>query len=88
MVIKQTSDLQSPRPHQNCRSNDKLAMCTCFAIECASYNGNRPIRYCAQCDSIRHNNRRGGDHVVQYRIGSPWKMAPDVSRYMVEAVVR
>ncbi|XP_037086283.1 protein unc-79 homolog [Pollicipes pollicipes] len=73
--------------NKNCRSNEKLAICTCFSIECASYNGNRPIRYCAQCDSIRHNNRRGGDHLVQYRIGSPWKMAPDVSRYMVEAVV-
>lgn len=60
----------------------------CFHSECASYNGNRPIRYCSQCHSIRHNNRRGLDHVFHKSIQAPDKSDTELLNYHVEAVVR
>lgn len=73
---------------QNCRSTEKNAMATCFSLECASYNSNRPIRYCSQCNNIRHNNRRGTDHIVHTNISSPWTMEPQMQHFTIEAIVR
>lgn len=73
---------------QNCRSTEKNAIATCFSMECASYNINRPIRYCSQCNNIRHNNRRGTDHIVHTTIGSPWVMEPQMQNFTIEAIVR
>lgn len=73
---------------QNCRSTEKNAVATCFSMECASYNINRPIRYCSQCNNIRHNNRRGTDHIVHTTIGSPWGMEPQMQNFTIEAIVR
>lgn len=73
---------------QNCRSNDKSAISICFSTECASYNGNHPIRYCEQCHNNRHNSRRGGDHIVHKAIPPIWEMEPDMQTCMVEAIVR
>ncbi|CAM1320186.1 UNC79 (predicted) [Pycnogonum litorale] len=73
--------------NKNCRSSDKAAFSTCFNLECASYNGNRPIRYCLQCNGIRHNNRRGGDHVVHADVPTPWSVDCEMQSYMVEAIV-
>ncbi|KAJ8951433.1 hypothetical protein NQ318_006862 [Aromia moschata] len=70
---------------RTCRSNDKSAISICFSTECASYNGNHPIRYCEQCDNNRHNNRRGGDPYcikvcpyMDYGVGN--------ANYLVEAI--
>lgn len=39
--------------NKKCKSIDKSAIGTCFDIECANYNGKKPIRYCKTCfDSI------------------------------------
>ncbi|KAG0705547.1 Protein unc-79 [Chionoecetes opilio] len=73
--------------NKNCRSTEKNAIATCFSMECASYNTNRPIRYCSQCNNIRHNNRRGTDHIVHTTIGSPWAMEPQMQNYTIEAIV-
>ncbi|XP_072402043.1 protein unc-79 homolog isoform X3 [Diabrotica undecimpunctata] len=73
--------------NKNCRSTDKSAISICFSTECASYNGNHPIRYCEQCHNNRHNNRRGGDHVVHKSIPPTWNMEPEMQTYMVEAIV-
>uniref|UniRef100_T1JB25 Protein unc-79 homolog n=1 Tax=Strigamia maritima TaxID=126957 RepID=T1JB25_STRMM len=73
--------------NKSCRSSDKAAVTTCFSVDCANYNGHRPIRYCSQCHSIRHNNRRGVGHIFHTTIISPWAMDPDMQSYMVEAVV-
>ncbi|GAB6020639.1 hypothetical protein CHUAL_003310 [Chamberlinius hualienensis] len=73
--------------NKSCRSTDKTAVCTCFAIECACYNSNRPIRYCSQCHSIRHNNRRGGDHVCHMTPTSLGKTDPETLMYAMEAIV-
>uniref|UniRef100_A0ABD2W1Y0 C2H2-type domain-containing protein n=1 Tax=Trichogramma kaykai TaxID=54128 RepID=A0ABD2W1Y0_9HYME len=54
--------------NKNCRSTDKAAVSICFSTECVSYNSNRPIRYCQQCHGIRHNNRRGSDHIFHLAI--------------------
>lgn len=73
---------------QNCRSSDKSIVSICFTPECASFNGNHPIRYCAQCDASRHNKRRGGDHMLHTCLPKAWTMPPDMLIYLVEAIVR
>ncbi|XP_021924860.1 protein unc-79 homolog isoform X4 [Zootermopsis nevadensis] len=73
--------------NKNCRASDKYAVSICFSTECASYNGNHPIRYCQQCHNIRHNNRRGGDHIVHTSLPQLWDMDAEVQTYMVESIV-
>ncbi|XP_030755941.1 protein unc-79 homolog [Sitophilus oryzae] len=73
--------------NKNCRSTDKSAISICFGTECASYNGNHPIRYCEQCHNNRHNSRRGGDHIVHKAIPPTWEMDPEMQTCMVEAIV-
>lgn len=74
--------------NKNCRAIDKSAVSICFSTECASYNGNHPIRYCQQCHSNRHNNRRGNDHTVHKSLPPTWTMDTEMQTYMVEAIVR
>ena len=72
--------------NKNCRSNDKIGVCICFSPECTIYNSHRPIRYCGQCDKIRHNSRRGNDHVLQKPLVSPWTI-PNPDRDVLKAAV-
>lgn len=74
-------------PTQNCRSDEKSAISICFSTECASYNGMHPIRYCSQCHGNRHNNRRGGDHIVHRSLQPTWQMDAEMQTYMVEAII-
>ncbi|XP_068085270.1 protein unc-79 homolog [Anabrus simplex] len=73
--------------NKNCRAADKYAVSICFATECASYNSNHPIRYCQQCHNIRHNNRRGGDHIIHRSLPHLWEMDAEMQTYLVEAIV-
>lgn len=72
---------------QNCRSTEKSAVAICFSTECASYNGNHPIRYCEQCNQNRHNQRRGDDHITHRSLQPTWLMEAEMQIYMVEAVI-
>ena len=60
----------------------------CFSTECASYNGNHPIRYCLQCHNIRHNNRRGNDHIYHTALPQISKMDRQTQTYIVQAIIR
>ncbi|XP_063983209.1 protein unc-79 homolog isoform X2 [Diachasmimorpha longicaudata] len=73
--------------NKNCRATDKSAISVCFSTECASYNGNHPIRYCQQCHNIRHNNRRGGDHVFHLALPHISEMDAQTQTYLVQAIV-
>ncbi|CAL4145353.1 unnamed protein product, partial [Meganyctiphanes norvegica] len=73
--------------NRNCRSNEKNSVATCYSVECASYNSQRPIRYCHQCLNIRHNNRRGIDHTVHSTVDSPWNMEPQMQNFTIEAII-
>ncbi|KAL5284179.1 UNC79 family protein [Megaselia abdita] len=73
--------------NKNCRSDEKSAFSICFSSECASYNGNHPIRYCVTCHNNRHNNRRGFDHVVHRSLPPAWQMDPEMQMHMIESVV-
>lgn len=73
--------------NKNCRSTDKSAYSICFSTECASYNGNHPIRYCQQCHSNRHNNHRGVDHIVHKSLPITWSMDLEMQNYMLEAII-
>lgn len=39
-----------------CRSpiSQKMAVATCFSIECANYNMSKPMRYCQMCNQQKH----------------------------------
>lgn len=73
---------------QGCRSTDKSVVALCFSTECASYNIYRPIRYCRQCHNSRHNNKRGGDHIIHTCLPNAWEMNPEMQTYLVESIVR
>lgn len=86
-ILMPMAQVSATCENKNCRSTEKNAVATCFSMECASYNINRPIRYCSQCNNIRHNNRRGTDHIVHTTIGSPWAMEPQMQNFTIEAIV-
>ncbi|XP_039288508.1 protein unc-79 homolog isoform X2 [Nilaparvata lugens] len=73
--------------NKNCRSSDKSVVSICFTMECASYNSNHPIRYCMQCHGLRHNNKRGGDHIVHKCLPKAWQMDDEMHTYLVEAII-
>lgn len=73
--------------NKNCKSSEKVAVCTCFSMECASYNSNRPIRYCLQCHNFRHNNQHGKKHIVHLAIESAWNIDKDIHVHLMEAIV-
>ncbi|KAG0432728.1 hypothetical protein HPB47_020596 [Ixodes persulcatus] len=75
--------------NKNCSTRDKSASITCFSMECASYNGNKPIRYCNPCFQARHSgsNERASQHVALRPIPSPWSMDRETQLYFVEAIV-
>ncbi|XP_070377842.1 protein unc-79 homolog isoform X1 [Dermacentor albipictus] len=75
--------------NKNCSGREKSASVTCFSMECASFNGNRPIRYCGQCFQGKHagNNERASQHVALRPIPSPWSMDRETQLYFVEAIV-
>ncbi|XP_035781360.1 protein unc-79 homolog isoform X1 [Anopheles albimanus] len=73
--------------NKNCRSQEKAAVSICFSNECASYNGNHPIRYCMQCHGNRHNSRRGIDHIVHRSLPPMMMMDAEMQTYLVESVI-
>ncbi|XP_071438717.1 protein unc-79 homolog [Hetaerina americana] len=74
--------------NKSCRSTQKLVVAVCFSMDCASYNGNRPIRYCRQCHAMRHGRRRGGEiHMVHTALLPAHHMDPQTQTYLVEAIV-
>ncbi|XP_058797132.1 protein unc-79 homolog, partial [Phymastichus coffea] len=73
--------------NKNCRALEKSAVSVCFSIECASYNSNHPIRYCQQCHNIRHNNRRGNDHIFHLALHHISCMDSQMKTYFVQAII-
>ena len=76
---------------QNCtaRANGQDgAICTCFSIECASLNRNRPIRLCATCHSLKHSTENGSKHVFNVKMPDVWACNAEIQVYLVEAIIR
>ncbi|RWS14223.1 protein unc-79-like protein [Dinothrombium tinctorium] len=65
----------------------KIAVATCFSIECANFNCNKPVRYCQQCDESKHSSEEGLKHVVHKTISSPWCMDSETLSYFVDAII-
>ncbi|XP_051155653.1 protein unc-79 homolog [Leptopilina boulardi] len=86
-VLHRMQQVSTTCENKNCRANDKSAISVCFSTECASYNGNHPIRYCVQCHNIRHNNRRGNDHIYHTALPQISKMDRQTQTYMVQAII-
>ena len=74
---------------QSCRSTRmNTAVATCFSIECASFNGNRPIRYCSNCNVDRHSSEEGENHMCHSSISEIWACTPEMQRYLMDAIIR
>ncbi|XP_056021737.1 protein unc-79 homolog isoform X2 [Ostrea edulis] len=86
-ILLPMSHVSTVCENKNCKSEDNLAVCTCFSIECASYNGNRPIRYCEHCDNQRHNSKRGELHIYHRSIPEIWDCNMEVQRYLTDGIV-
>lgn len=73
--------------NKSCRSaiTSRMAISTCFSIECANYNCSKPIRYCALCDQQKHGQNT--NHMVHRMIESAWKIDAETQCYFIEAIV-
>ncbi|XP_055879587.1 protein unc-79 homolog isoform X2 [Biomphalaria glabrata] len=87
-------DLLMPMPHvssvcenKNCKSSQNIAVCTCFSIDCASFNSNRPIRYCSSCHERRHGSSGSINHIYHTSIIDIWSCSPELQRYLMDAIV-
>ncbi|XP_074599916.1 UNC-79 domain-containing protein isoform X2 [Brevipalpus obovatus] len=88
-ILLPLEDISYTCVNQSCKASiaQKIAVSTCFSGECVSFNCNRPVRYCALCDQLKHSTAEGEKHVVHRTISSPWKMDPETQSYFVEAIV-
>ncbi|KAK2163466.1 hypothetical protein LSH36_79g08052 [Paralvinella palmiformis] len=73
--------------NKNCRSTNREAACTCFAKECIRFNSNHPIRYCATCHQIKHENSEGISHVYHQSLPQIWNCDADIRHYITEAII-
>ncbi|KAF2367442.1 Armadillo-type fold [Trinorchestia longiramus] len=87
-VLKPMTNIATSCENKNCRSTEKNAIATCFSLECCVYNNNKPVRYCSQCNTIRHSSRRGtADHKVHMAITSVWDQPPQITSFLIECIV-
>ncbi|GFR86925.1 Unc-79-like protein, partial [Elysia marginata] len=86
-LVMPMSHVSSVCENKNCKSPQNIAVSTCFSIECASYNNNRPIRYCEVCNERRHGNSGSPDHIYHTSITDIWSCTPEVQRYLMDAIV-
>lgn len=75
--------------NKSCKTplSQKIAIATCFSIECTNYNCNKPVRYCSQCNEEKHSKSESSNHIVHTIIPSPWDMDSETQTYLVEAIV-
>ncbi|VDN40114.1 unnamed protein product, partial [Dibothriocephalus latus] len=86
---------------KTCRSKNNTAVITCFSVECAFLNGNRPIRFCETCHFIRHSSQltasdgngtgvsesARNEHVFQTQIPDVWSSSLDLQPCMLESII-
>ncbi|VDN97331.1 unnamed protein product [Rodentolepis nana] len=80
---------------KTCRSKNNTAILTCYSIQCAFLNGNRPIRFCETCHLIRHSSQAlenakdtpPMEHVYQTQIPDIWLCGLDLQPMMLESIV-
>ncbi|XP_052767692.1 protein unc-79 homolog [Mya arenaria] len=87
-ILLPMSHVATKCENKNCKTiRYNMAVSTCFSIECASQNGNRPIRYCATCNDECHGTGEGQDHVYHHSIGPIWSCTPEMQRYLMDAII-
>lgn len=86
-ILLPMSHVPTSCENRNCRSSNAIAVCTCFSIECASQNGNRPVRYCRDCHKMRHNTEAGEKHIYHESIPEIWDCNHEMQRYLIDAIV-
>ncbi|VDL19536.1 unnamed protein product [Hymenolepis diminuta] len=80
---------------KTCRSKNNTAILTCYSVQCAFLNGNRPIRFCETCHLIRHGSQAietrkdtpPMEHVYQTQIPDIWLCGLDLQPMMLESIV-
>ncbi|VDL99008.1 unnamed protein product [Schistocephalus solidus] len=100
-ILLPSRQISSVCESKTCRSKNNTAVITCFSVECAFLNGNRPIRFCETCHLIRHNSQvtasdgncngvsesAGSDHVFQTQIPDVWSSSLDLQPCMLESII-
>ncbi|XP_052267084.1 protein unc-79 homolog [Dreissena polymorpha] len=87
-ILLPMSHVASKCENKNCKSMRlNTAVSTCFSIDCASLNGNRPIRYCAACNHEVHGAGKGKNHVFHQSIEQIWSCSPEMQRYLMDAII-
>ncbi|XP_053376174.1 protein unc-79 homolog isoform X2 [Mercenaria mercenaria] len=87
-ILLPMSHVSQKCENKSCKSiRTNTAISTCFSIECASVNGNRPIRYCNNCNRERHGNKNGEGHVYHQSIELIWSCTPEIQRYLMDAII-
>ncbi|CAI9733136.1 QUALITY PROTEIN: unc-79 homolog [Octopus vulgaris] len=86
-ILLPMSHVPTTCENKNCRSSNAIAVCTCFNINCASQNGNRPIRYCQNCHMVRHSSETGQRHIFHESIPEIWHCDREMQRYLIDAIV-
>ncbi|XP_023216123.1 protein unc-79 homolog [Centruroides sculpturatus] len=85
-VLLPIENISAVCENKNCRSTDNSAVATCFSVECARSNGNKPIKYCKECHLMYHEKSEES-HMVHGIIPSPWEVDLETQCYMVEAII-
>ena len=73
--------------NRSCKSPmlSKTAIVTCYTEQCTNWNAKKPVRYCAECNRVKHGS--GSNHVVHNTLPSPWTMESESQNYLIEAIV-
>ncbi|XP_067119858.1 protein unc-79 homolog isoform X2 [Centruroides vittatus] len=85
-VLLPIENISAVCENKNCHSTDNSAVATCFSVECARSNGNKPIKYCKECHLMYHEKSEES-HMVHGIIPSPWEVDLETQCYMVEAII-
>lgn len=85
-VLLPIENISAVCENKNCHSTDNSAVATCFSVECARSNGNKPIKYCKDCHLMYHE-KTDDNHMVHGVIPSPWEVDLETQCYMVEAII-
>ncbi|KAL7061758.1 hypothetical protein AAHC03_0811 [Spirometra sp. Aus1] len=100
-ILLPSRQISSVCESKTCRSKNNTGVITCFSVECAFLNGNRPIRFCETCHLIRHSSQlaapdghctsasesSGNDHIYQTQIPDVWSSSLDLQPCMLESII-
>ncbi|XP_033647940.1 protein unc-79 homolog [Asterias rubens] len=84
-VLQPQENVAKTCENKNCSSSEKEALFTCYSSECTGFKGNRPIRYCQNCNNYIHTERK--EHIIQDFPADPLSCDKETQSYLCEAII-